>query len=144
MADVLRPQVTIACAAWAKLTVAGLVPFIRSVEEYSQADGAPCLRGIMDPAIVPALEADRRFAHGPFYKLHGDVGSDLIDFRSYSTELGGKGSLQLVLDKGTGAFYADVDRGNPYQDVVGATVHLFGEVLPDTIRGWFRRKKRHA
>jgi hypothetical protein len=41
------------------------------------------------------------------------------------------------MDRYTGHFYADVDRFNPYQDVVNAFGHVFGEVLPHLFRRIF-------
>jgi hypothetical protein len=93
--------------------------------------------------FIERLKADPRFANGVFYGLHRDVGADLIDFRSYSGELG-KGSLQLVVDRVTGVCYADIDGFNPYQDVVNTLGHLFGEMLPNRLRKWFRRRDGQA
>jgi hypothetical protein len=76
------------------------------------------------------------FAHGILYGFHTDVGRNLTDFRSYTGTFG-NGSLQIVMDWNTGYFYSDVDRFNPYQDVINAFGHLFGEVLPHLFRRIF-------
>ncbi len=76
------------------------------------------------------------FANGILYGFHTDVGRDLRDFRSYTGTFG-NGSLQIVMDRYTGHFYADVDHFNPYQDVINAVGHLFGEVLPHLFRRIF-------
>lgn len=91
------------------------------------------MAGIVDSTLIASLEHDERFANGLFYGLHTDVGSNLVDFRSYNGVIG-PGSLQIVIDRKTGAFYADVDRFNPYEDVVRFLGHT-GEVLA----GLFRR-----
>jgi hypothetical protein len=85
-------------------------------------------------SAIRALRADGRFAEGMLYGLHTDVGEDLTDFRSYRGTFG-RGSLQIVIDKRTGAFYADIDQWNPYADVVNWVGHAFGEVVPH----WFRK-----
>ncbi len=76
------------------------------------------------------------FANGVLYGFHTSVGRDLHDFRSFTGTFG-DGSLQIVMDRNTGAFYADVDRFNPYQDVVNVFGHVFGEVLPHLFRRIF-------
>jgi hypothetical protein len=45
--------------------------------------------------------------------------------------------MQLVIDQQTGHFHVDVDRFNPYQDVVNFFGHAFGEVLPNLFRRIF-------
>ena len=70
-----------------------------------------------------------------------DVGAKLTDFRSYRGVLG-KGSLQIVLDKETGRFYADCDKFNIYEDLVNIFGHSFGEVVPYFVRSsWNAFKK---
>jgi hypothetical protein len=112
----------------------GYMPWLLSYQESGET-----LLGFLDIGAVDLLKKDPRFANGIFYGLHRDVGKNLIDFRSYNGTFG-KGSLQLVVDTVTGAVYADVDRWNPYQDVVSVVGHL-GEVLAGIPR-MFRRKKR--
>jgi hypothetical protein len=111
---------------------AGYSQFVQDYVEHGDT-----LLGNVDLELIDRLHHDPRFASGVFYGFHRDVGGDLIDFRSYNGELG-EGSLQLVIDRFTGAIYADIDRFNPYQDVVRIFGHLFREVLP----GFFRRRKR--
>ena len=89
------------------------------------------------PGLLHALRADERFASGGLHHLHPEVGSDRADFRSYRGTFG-RGSLQIVVDLQTGAFYADVDQWNPYEDVVNWVGHA-GEVL----KGWWKRLVTH-
>ena len=139
-------DLTVQCAAWTKMARAGLLPFVREVSKYSQEDGAPCLRGLMNPAVIARLEHDPRFAPDPWPTLHGDVGDDPVSFRSYTNKKDAiddtGGSLQLVVDRQTGHFYADVDATNPVQDIVGTFGHWFGAVIPDLLRRPFRRRRR--
>ncbi|HEY0005397.1 MAG TPA: hypothetical protein VGB17_11360 [Pyrinomonadaceae bacterium] len=86
--------------------------------------------------IYDSLMGDSDFANGILYGFHVDVGRNAHDFRSYTGTFG-DGSLQIVMDRYTGHFYADVDRFNPYQDVVNAFGHVFGEVLPHLFRRIF-------
>ncbi len=90
--------------------------------------------------VLPLLTADVRFATGDLYQLHRDVGDHLTEFRSYRGALG-SGSLQMVIDTRTGRFYADIDRFNPYADLVNILGHTFGEVLPHFFNHLFRRKQ---
>lgn len=93
--------------------------------------------GNFEPWVYDWLMSDTDdFAHGILYGFHTDVGRNLTDFRSYTGTFG-PGSLQIVMDRNTGHFYADVDRFNPYQDVINAFGHLFGEVLPHLFRRIF-------
>jgi hypothetical protein len=96
-------------------------------------DGA--VTGRMRIAAINKLKADPRFQQGPLHGLHVDVGTNRTEFRAHRGELG-PGSLQIVIDKTTGRFYADIDRASPYSDLVGFVWHS-GEV----IAGWFRKKK---
>jgi hypothetical protein len=113
---------------------AGYLPYLSEWERNGDT-----MIGMIHPSAVELLKADARFANGIFYGLHRDVGKNLIDFRSYNGELG-EGSLQLVIDRRTGRFYADIDAHNPYQDVARVVGHLFGEVVPNAIRKLFRRR----
>lgn len=92
------------------------------------------------PALLAQLRKDNRFAEGLFYGLHRDVGQALTDFRSFRGVLG-EGSLQIVIDKETGRFYADVDKWNPYADVVNFLGHT-GEVVAGFFGGWGKKDKR--
>lgn len=115
-----------------QLSAAGYIADFLSYSENGET-----LLGTVKLDVIEKLKQDARFACGVFYGLHRDVGHDLIDFRSFTGTLG-KGSLQLVIDKKTGACYADIDGHNPYQDLVGTLGHLFGAVIP----GFFKRKRR--
>lgn len=108
---------------------------------YSE-NGKTLLGTVRVPETIERLKTDRRFACGIFYGLHRDVGEDLIDFRSFNGELG-RGSLQLVIDKRTGACYADIDAHNPYQDVVRIVGH-FGELVGHWWKRTFTRKDATA
>jgi hypothetical protein len=96
------------------------------------------LRFTLNETGRAALELDPRFASGVLHGLHADVGAHRDDYRSYSGAFG-KGSLQIVVDRVTGAAYADVDGHNPYQDVVGFVGHAFAEVVPGWIKKRFRK-----
>jgi hypothetical protein len=100
------------------------------------ADGN-AYRGTVRLGVLDKLKADDSFCCGPFYRLHLDVGDNLIEYRSHTGTFG-KGSLQLVIDQTTGRYYADVDLFSPYSDLVGVVGHLVGEV----VGGWFKRKKQ--
>jgi hypothetical protein len=103
---------------------------------YEYQQNGETLLGTVDLTIIERLLRDERFANGIFYGLHRDVGADLIDFRSYNGTFG-KGSLQLVIDQVTGMCYADLDKFNPYQDVVSVLGHMIGEVIPNRVKRWF-------
>lgn len=107
-----------------QLYQAGYSPYVMSIEVVENH-----VTGRMDLGVIDQLTGDPRFANGVLYSLHRNVGEDLRDFRSYRGSFG-KGSLQIVLDVKTGAFYADVDQWNPYADLIGFVMHGFVEVLP--------------
>lgn len=103
-----------------------------------RVEGDGC-RGTMQLEALPKLQRDtNRFASGILYGLHEDVGNHLHDFRSYRGQFG-EGSLQIVIDDQTGAFWADVDEFSAYQDVVNAVGHSFGEVIPHWIQRLWRK-----
>ena len=117
----------------AQLEAAGLTPYL---VDTSASDHA--VSGRMRITAINVLRADPRFASGLLYQLHKDVGEDLTEFRAHPGEIG-KGSLQIVIDKQTGRFYADIDGFSPYSDVVNWIGHAFGEVVPSFFRKVFRR-----
>ena len=119
-------------AVHAQLEAAGLTPYLVDTAKSDHA-----VTGRLRVAAVNVLRADPRFASGSLYQLHRDVGTDLCEFRAHPGELGA-GSLQIVIDKTTGKFYADLDRFSPYTDLVNWLGHAFGEVVP----GWFKKLKR--
>jgi hypothetical protein len=94
------------------------------------------VRGVFDLAVLNVLRSHPDFQEGIWHLLH-DVGERPTEFRSYNGALG-KGSLQIAMSQVTGEFEADVDRYNT-QDVVNIFGHLFGEVVPNKLRQWFRR-----
>lgn len=96
------------------------------------------VRFVLFPSAVDRLRADKEFASGPGYLYHKDIGDHLLDFRSFEGSFG-KGSLQIVVDATSGEAYADIDKHNPYQDVVGFLTHNLGEVVPHTVRDWWRK-----
>lgn len=115
-----------------RLQAAGLTLYLRKtqLEDYA-------VRGQLSLRAVIQLRNDMRWHEGDLYQLHRDVGEHLTEFRSYRGEVG-SGSVQIVIDLTTGAFYADCDRFSPYNDVVNFVGHAFGEVIPS----WFRRRPR--
>lgn len=116
---------------FAQLHAAGVVPWLRA---YQFNPGS--VTGRIDLRVIRRLRADPRFCEGPLHGLHADVGEDRLDFRSDRGAFGW-GSLQIVVDKTTGRFYADVDAHSPYTDLVNWIGHA-GEV----IGGWFKRKRK--
>lgn len=114
----------------------GYLPYAAMCEEFEPCEthGA-CIRGTVPLSLIEHLRTDKQFASGVFHLLHkADVGTPRVEFRSHRGTLQ-KGSLQMVINRRTGTFYADVDRFPVYSDVVGALGHFFGEVL-------FKRRKR--
>lgn len=118
----------------AQLEKAGLLSYltvVASTPSHVTGTVAPyALDGLID-----WLRHDKNFACGILHGLHADVGPDRIDFRSHRGAFG-KRSLQIVISRGTGNFYADCDVFSPYSDVVGFLGHAFGEVVPGWLRGW--------
>lgn len=112
-----------------QLILAGIVPYIRTVEISELA-----VRGwTYQVGLLQHLREHPEFCEGVLHQLHQDVGEDRTEFRCFRGAFG-KGSLQLVIDRSTGKFYADLDHWNPYEDVVNWVGHA-GEVLG----GWWRR-----
>ena len=126
-------SISAAEAALAQWERTGYLRFVRACRP--QGEG---IAGRVDLECVRELQNDPRFASGAWYQFHEDVGDDLVDFRGYRGTFG-KGALQIVVDRQTGAFYSDVDAFNPYADVVGFLGHAFGEVVPQTVAGWWRK-----
>ena len=120
-----------------QLEQAGLLPFVRT---FDGSDGQS-ISGTISLFAIRKLEADPRFKSGPLHLMHGEVGAHRIEFRADPGELG-KGSLQIVIDKQTGRFHADIDHYSPYTDVVNFVGHAFGEVLPYVFGKLFRRKPK--
>jgi hypothetical protein len=121
----------------AQLVTAGLAPYLVDTDASEYA-----VSGRLRIEAVNVLRADARFASGLLYQLHKDVGRNLTEFRAHPGEIG-PGSLQIVIDKTTGRFYADLDRFNPYSDLVNVFGHTFGEVVPhwlSKVGRFFRRK----
>jgi YD repeat-containing protein len=114
-----------------QLTISGYSAYI--TEAHWTPEG---YSGKMDPSAYSNLINDGNFANGFLYGFHTDVGRNLRDFRSYTGSFG-DGSLQIVLSSSTGDFHIDVDRFNPYQDVVNFFGHSFVEVLPSLFKKIF-------
>ena len=120
-----------------QLEQAGLLPFVRT---FDGSDGQS-ISGTISLFAIRKLEADPRFISGPLHLLHGEVGAHRIEFRSHRGELG-SGSLQIVIDKQTGHFHADLDEFSPYDDAVGFAGHGLLEVVPYFFKKLFRRKEK--
>lgn len=122
----------------AHVAAAGLLPFL--VESYTNEPNKLEARTDRPSELVALLKSHPKFKSGRWWKLHKDVGENLIEFRSFKGELVPeiKKSLQFIVDRTTGRVYADLDRRNPYEDLVG----LFGH-LRDVIRGE-KTEKGHA
>lgn len=125
----------------AQLHAAGLRDYITYLDAPRLSE-PHALRGRMRIAAIQTLRKDPRFASGPLHQLHKDVGEHRIEFRAHPGEVG-DGSLQIVFNRFTGDFYADIDRFNPYSDLVNSTGHAGEVVVPwfKKIAGWFRKKK---
>lgn len=121
----------------AQLERAGLLPFIQT---FDGSDGVS-ISGYMSLFALRKLEGDNRFRSGPLHLMHGEVGAHRIEFRADPGELG-DGSLQIVIDKKTGHFHADVDQFSPYTDLANFVGHAVGEVLPYVLKKLFRRKRK--
>lgn len=118
-----------------QLQKAGLTRFIVGPVEVEPMR----IKGKMDLAVWAELRGNPEFRSGPWHLLH-KVGPDQTEYRSHRGVYG-EGSLQVVYSPVTGAFEADVDVFNPYEDVVGAFGHLLGEVVPNTVKKWFKGRK---
>ncbi|MGO4517178.1 hypothetical protein AB4Y89_15395 [Terriglobus sp. 2YAB30_2] len=82
------------------------------------------------------LQSDSNFKCGALYGFHttlADGQGGMFDCRSI-TGTYGYGSMQIVGSTATGEVHVDVDRFNPYQDVVNFLGHAFIEVLPHLFR----------
>lgn len=123
----------------AQLARAGLLPLVRT---FNGSDGIS-VSGTISLFALRKLEADPRFKSGPLHLMHGEVGAHRTEFRADPGELG-DGSLQIVIDKKTGHFHADVDKFSPYVDLFGFGGHALIEVLPYIVKKlwpWRRRRK---
>lgn len=117
----------------AQLLASGCWDHVRSVQF-----GDGCVTGYIGLKAIVMLRKDPQFTEGGLHRLHADVGDDLTEFRSDRGAFG-KGSMQIVIDKTTGKFYADCDAWSPYMDLVNWVGHA-GEV----IGGWWKRRKQGA
>ena len=124
---------------WMQLEAAGIAayltePRLETKSVYAQTD----------VSLVAMLTAHPSFKRGIFHGCHPDLGPAKyrVDFRAHRKEFGKDHSLQVVMNKQTGKFYADLDLYSFYEDLAGAFGHTFLEVLPN----WFRRKRdtQHA
>ena len=116
------------------MNASGLGQYFTNVT--SEGNNASFHGQVTDPAgLLNALQTDSDFKCGVLYGFHTDLGSSLVDCRSITGTFG-DGSLQIVFSQDSTNFHFDVDRFNPYQDVVNFLGHAFLEVLPH----WFRFK----
>lgn len=124
----------------AQLEAAQLKPWLSEIVIGPKSVTATIRQEQLPNFLITMRARKEDFAEGVLFGLHLDVGDELTDFRSFRGKFG-KGSMQIVLDKRTGRFYADVDLWNPYADLVNFVGHT-GEVLAN----WFRRGKgeRHG
>jgi hypothetical protein len=118
-----------------QLAKAGVLSYIKpgSVEVNAHS-----ISGEIESDVLDLLRDHCQFQEGIFHGLHRDVGSHRTEFRSHRGAFGA-GSVQIVIGRTSGKFYADIDGFSPYEDVVGIVGHLFGEVVPNKLRHWFRR-----
>ena len=106
-----------------QMACAGLMPYLRTLHVNGQK-----VQGTAKLSLLQVLRQDIRFVEGPLHKLHR-VGDHPTEFRSHTGELC-PGSLQIVVDKRTGVFEADIDKFSPYSDAVGAVGHAGEVVVP--------------
>jgi hypothetical protein len=118
----------------AQIMKTGYTGYLHDVVEGSTSISAHVLPHML-PVLLHALRYNKRFKEGLLFGLHRDIGDALTDFRSHTNEFG-EGSLQFVIDKQTGRFYADVDKFSPYSDAVGFVGHA-GEVIGHFVKRWF-------
>lgn len=119
-----------------QLRLSGCYPYILTAVEVENG-----IRGKVQLSLINKLKKDGRFLSSPLHALHADVGPNRCEFRSITGAFG-EGSMQIVINRDTGAFFADIDKFNPAQDAVGAFGHLFGEVIPNLFRKLFGRRKK--
>ena len=117
-----------------QLEAAGLLSCCISCELESKS-----VRGVAHLTIFDALRAHASIQEGWFHGLHPDVGEHRTDFRGHRNAFG-HGSLQIVIDRVTGKYYADVDAFSPYEDVVNFVGHS-SEVVGHFFGKLFRRRK---
>lgn len=94
-------------------------------------------------ALIHKLRRDERFQECPFNHLHPKVGKPRTGFRAHRDELG-SGSLQIVINKRTGDFEADIDRFPSGSDLAGQVSHLAVEVIWPRLKGLFKRTRKGA
>lgn len=107
---------------------AKVLPFLSRVATTEHS-----VTAVADLHLIVTLRARPEFREGILYGLHKDVGEHLTDFRGIRGQFG-EGSLQIVLDTKTWNFYADVDKWNPYVDVIGFVGHS-----AEVVQWWFKR-----
>lgn len=91
------------------------------------------------PELLPYLQAHKDFVCGPLSALHPRVGTPRIDLRAYRRSFGPR-ALQFVINPDTGVGDVDLDRFNPYEDVVSILGHA-GEVVSHRLGRLFRRRR---
>jgi hypothetical protein len=114
-------------AEWrAALETSGALPFLRDVTWvgqgfYAQVNDVPALMRFLERRLDNKRTGI--FRKGGLHGRHKDIGPDRVDYRSNRGSLGA-GSLQVVISKRTGMAFIDMDRFNPYEDVVSHIGHL--------------------
>lgn len=117
-----------------QILAAGLYPFL---QDCDISDDGASVDGIASALILDNLDNNAYFLRGPLSALHPEIGTPRRDYRSLQGKYG-PGSLQCVINPVTLKVHLDIDRYNPYHDLVRWVGHT-GEVL----KGWwpFRRRQ---
>lgn len=116
-----------------QILLAGLWNYLQDCEVSADSRSVD---GIARPLLCDVLARDDRFLSGPLSALHPEIGSPRCDYRSLQGKFG-PGSLQVVVNPETLRCHLDIDRYNPYHDLVRWIGHT-GEVAGN----WFRRMVR--
>ena len=125
---------------WEALLAAGLTPYVRTASFDSDRNGKGTITGTVDLRVLTRLREHPHFQCGPWHMLHrDDIGEPCTEFRSLRGAFYPDRSLQVVVNTETGKYHADLDEFSAYADVVNIVGHVFGEVVPNRLKRWFRR-----